>query len=71
MSKNKKGKKGKSKPTNRTRRVFTNEQKFYACKLKKDGLSARAIVAAFRERYGFRPTSSTLSTFYKRKNLER
>ena len=39
--------------------------------MKKEGLSARAIGAAFKERYGFRPPSSTMSTFYNRKNIDR
>ena len=43
----KKGKKASVKT--RKRMVFTKEQKFYAIKMKKEGLSARAIGAAFKE----------------------
>ena len=57
--------------TRDTRIRFTVEQIFYAIRLKKAGLSARANGTAFKERYGFRPTPSTMSTFYNRRNMER
>ena len=66
-----KGKKGKSKGTTRERMVYTNEQKFFAHKLKKEWKSARVIMDAFKDRYGFKPASNILNTFYKKGNMLR
>ena len=53
------------------RHVFTLQQKYFACELKTLGKKPKEIATLFEKRYGVRPISSTLSSFYKKENLER
>ena len=72
-------KKGKGPKTKKSKKVikepkralYTLEQKFFACDLKKSGKRPKEISKLFNEKYGFSPKASTLATFYKPQNMER
>ena len=73
------GRQGKAPATNKPKKIikkekrhlFTMEQKYFACELKKSGKKPKEIASLFEERYKVKLTSSTLSTFYNAENMKR
>ena len=53
------------------RASYTVEQRFYACHLKESGKSPKEIGTLLKEKYGLDLQSSTLSTFYNKKNMKK
>ena len=72
-------KKGKGPATKNSKKVikepkralYTLEQKFFACDLKKSGKRPKEILKLFKDKYGLAPKPSTLATFYKPENMKR
>ena len=53
------------------RASYTVEQRFYVCHLKTSGKSPKEIGTLLKEKYGLDLQSSTLSTFYNKKNMKK
>ena len=51
------------------RASYTVKQRFYACYLRDSGKSPMEIGTLLKEKYGLDLQSSTLSTFYNKKNM--